>query len=86
MKRHHEQGVPKSQRLVHYHGNTKRDSVLEKELRAVHSDLHAPGRERHWVCLELLTFQSPPPTTHSLDKAIFHNHSKSPQIVLFPND
>jgi hypothetical protein len=44
------------------HGSMQVDTVLEKELRVLHLDLQAAGRESDWAWLEYLSPQSPPPT------------------------
>jgi hypothetical protein len=40
--------------------------MLEKELRVLHLDPQAAGRERHWAWLKHLKSQSLPPVTHFL--------------------
>jgi hypothetical protein len=48
------QGIKQSRK----HGNVQADMVLERQLRVLHPDQQAAGRERHWAWLEHLRPQS----------------------------
>jgi hypothetical protein len=54
------------------------DIALEKELRVLHLDPLAAGRESHWTWLGHLKPQSPPPVTYFLQQGYTYSSKATP--------